>query len=91
MNTANFLSIPASIFPDEEILVFEDVRHVECFYEIAPLFRIIRWTFFVNRTIFFPDALSQEIDDPLNVHHPRVLRPAKVAISCCTNPLNVML
>ena len=26
MNTANFLSIPASIVPDQEILVFEDVR-----------------------------------------------------------------
>ncbi len=26
MNTANFLGIPASIFPEQEILVFEDVR-----------------------------------------------------------------
>src|SRR6185295_19643635 len=26
MNTANFLSIPAAIFPDQEILVFEGVR-----------------------------------------------------------------
>ena len=26
MNTANFLSIPASIFPEQEILVFEDAR-----------------------------------------------------------------
>jgi len=26
VNTSNFVSIPASMFPDQEILVFDDLR-----------------------------------------------------------------